>query len=82
MIILAVRRRSWRELDSWSFGGGLFSVLFNIFSYEAVISKNLRQGHYNGRLRKGWQIRSGLTIVYVPIYSNSMLRLLIPPMNK
>ena len=24
MIILAVRRRSWRELDSWSFGDGLF----------------------------------------------------------
>ena len=24
MIILAVRRRSWRKLDSWSFGGGPF----------------------------------------------------------
>ena len=24
MIILAVRRRSWKELDNWSFGGGLF----------------------------------------------------------
>ena len=24
MIISAVRRGSWRELDSWSFGGGLF----------------------------------------------------------
>ena len=31
MIILAVRRRSWRKMDSWSFGGGLFWVLFNIF---------------------------------------------------
>ena len=24
IIILAVRRRSWRESDSWSLGGGLF----------------------------------------------------------
>ena len=34
MIILAVRRRSWSELDSWSFGGGLFWVLFNIFFFS------------------------------------------------
>ena len=30
MIILAMRCRSWRELDSWSFGSGLFGALFNI----------------------------------------------------
>ena len=30
MIILVVRPTSWKELDSWSFGGGLLGVLFNI----------------------------------------------------
>ena len=24
MMILVIRHRSWRELDSWNFGGGLF----------------------------------------------------------
>ena len=34
MIILVVRPRRWKELDNWSFGGGLFRVLFNIFFSE------------------------------------------------
>ena len=36
-IIVAVRRRSWRELNSWSFSGGLFRVLFNIFCVIQVL---------------------------------------------
>ena len=32
IIILAVRRWSWKEMDSWSFGSGLFWVLFNVCS--------------------------------------------------
>ena len=28
MTILVVRRKSCKELDSWSFGGGLFCALF------------------------------------------------------
>ena len=28
-----VRPRSWKKLDSWSFGGRLFRVLFNIFFF-------------------------------------------------
>ena len=28
---MVVRPRSWKELDSWNVGDGLFSVLFNIF---------------------------------------------------
>ena len=31
MIILMMRRRSWRELDSWSFGSGRLSSVQCIF---------------------------------------------------
>ena len=42
MIILAVRRRSWRELDSGSFGGGLFwTVQYIICLYLIPVVKNI-----------------------------------------
>ena len=48
---LVVRPRSWKELDSWSFGGRLFRVLFNIFFYNlyqlvAEISASALQKKY------------------------------------
>ena len=64
MIILAVRRRSWREFDRWSFGGGLFCVLFDIHFLLFSLAKHVQVCRISVVLPfELWQVFHSLNII-------------------
>ena len=70
MIILAVRLRSWRKLDSWSFGSGLFGVLFNIFFKLYFPRKPTEALHFS----KNWPRLFGRRLHLIEIYAKLIAR--------
>ena len=74
MIILVVRPRSWKELDSWSFGGGLLSSVQYIL-YLRLLSNSWKTSRNTG---KDEQISANISARPSRVTCNKVSRLLIP----